>query len=113
MCSVRLSLAFVAVMVDLSVVPTIQPSLGLSAGHMRRNLSRKNKRRPPSIRVVIPEDQDLFRIPETRARSNSTGDADDNTKPPVKQAAETTTKGLQRAKTLVCSSCQWMYLYLW
>ena len=84
-------------------MPVIQPTLGLSVGHMRRSLSQKNRRRPPSVRIQIPEDQDLFRIPETRARSSSTGDADEETKVQAKAAAETKTKGFQRAKTVVCT----------
>ena len=86
---------------DLSVVPVIQPSLGLSAGRTRRNLSRKNKRRPPSVKVPTAENQVLFQTPEPRARSNSTGGADEETKAQAAEAVEMNTKSLQRARTVV------------
>jgi hypothetical protein len=87
---------------DLSVVPVIQPSLGLMAGHIKRNLSRKNRRRPPSVRVPIVENQTLFETVEPRARSNSTGGADEATKTQAAKAVEiSSAKSLQRARTVV------------
>jgi hypothetical protein len=86
---------------DLSVVPVIQPSLGLMAGHIKRNLSRKNRRRPPSVRVPIVENQTLFETVEPRARSNSTGGADEATKTQAAKAVEiSSAKSLQRARTV-------------
>ncbi|XP_065846169.1 uncharacterized protein DDB_G0286299-like isoform X2 [Oscarella lobularis] len=53
---------------DLTAIPQLQPSLGLSAGHMKRNVSRKHKRRPPSIRLSSPPSHEsgnpLFASPE-------------------------------------------------
>eukprot|EP00118_Oscarella_pearsei_P025652 m.308536 g.308536 ORF g.308536 m.308536 type:complete len:688 (+) comp44173_c0_seq1:231-2294(+) len=66
---------------DLTAIPQLQPSLGLSAGYMKRNVSRKHKRRPPSIRLAslspTEEGGDLFDAAlatESAATSRSDGE---------------------------------------